>query len=204
MYKVFYNDRIIFLSDKINQNLDTNIRGLYFRYDSDEELQKALDFFLQRTDYQTITIFHSDLEELFHKFTSCFEYREAAGGIVYNTKNQILFIHRLDHWDLPKGHLENGETPEQGAIREVEEECGVTNLIIENYLTSTFHIYHTKVKAVLKRTYWYKMNYAGNQTLVPQTEESITKAEWINPENILMIISDTYPSLSELISNNCL
>src|SRR5438552_3388516 len=51
---------------------------------------------------------------------------EAAGGIVKNTDGAYLFIYRLDKWDLPKGKIEKGEKTKEAAVREVEEECGIT------------------------------------------------------------------------------
>ncbi|MBN1112393.1 MAG: NUDIX domain-containing protein [Bacteroidales bacterium] len=204
MYKVFYNHRTIFLTDKKNPDFDIIKCGFFLRYDSDKGLVKALDFFLQTTDYTTLTIFHTDLKALFNKIKNIFEYRKAAGGIVENKQGKLLFINRLEKWDLPKGHLEKGEEPEQGALREVEEECGISSMTIEKYIDSTYHIYHTKGVAVLKKTYWYKMNYSGNEQLIPQTEESITEAKWVDKKDIQKILSNTYPSLSELIKKHCL
>jgi ADP-ribose pyrophosphatase YjhB (NUDIX family) len=48
----------------------------------------------------------------------------AAGGLVENEHGEILLIYRKKHWDLPKGKLDAGETLEECAVREVEEETG--------------------------------------------------------------------------------
>ena len=59
-----------------------------------------------------------------------------AGGIVYRVEDgraEILLVtarRRPDEWVFPKGHIEAGETPEQAALREVQEESGVTAAII--------------------------------------------------------------------------
>ena len=50
---------------------------------------------------------------------------KAGGGLVYNKKNQVLFIFRNGKWDLPKGGIEKGEKIAYTAIREVEEETGI-------------------------------------------------------------------------------
>jgi 8-oxo-dGTP pyrophosphatase MutT (NUDIX family) len=55
-----------------------------------------------------------------------------AGGVVYRLRNDIPeFLlttakRRPDHWVLPKGHIDPGESPEEAAVREVAEETGVT------------------------------------------------------------------------------
>ena len=53
---------------------------------------------------------------------------QAAGGLVRNNKGKMLFIFRKNKWDLPKGKVDKGETLENGAMREVEEETGVKKL----------------------------------------------------------------------------
>ena len=53
---------------------------------------------------------------------------QAAGGLVRNKKGKMLFIFRKNKWDLPKGKVDKGETLENGAMREVEEETGVKKL----------------------------------------------------------------------------
>ena len=62
-------------------------------------------------------------------FFKNFRWIEAAGGIVVHKENKkSLFIFRNNKWDIPKGKIEKGETPALGAIREIQEECGIKNL----------------------------------------------------------------------------
>ncbi len=50
-----------------------------------------------------------------------------AGGVVFNARGEVLLIcHRRGSWVFPKGHIDAGETPLVAAVREVEEEAGVT------------------------------------------------------------------------------
>ena len=51
---------------------------------------------------------------------------EAAGGIIISEKGELLMIFRRGKWDLPKGKIDQGETPPQAAIREVKEETGLS------------------------------------------------------------------------------
>ena len=76
---------------------------------------------------------------------------EAAGGLVYNSDKKALMIFRNGKWDLPKGKIELGELIEECAIREVEEECGIYDLQIENKLIDTYHTYVLNSIKVLKK-----------------------------------------------------
>jgi len=66
------------------------------------------------------------------------------------TINIYLFLD-LKRWDLPKGKLDMGEGPEAAAIRECEEECGITQLTITKTLEPTYHIYPHKGSYALKK-----------------------------------------------------
>ena len=52
----------------------------------------------------------------------------AAGGWVVNEFNEVLWIFRLGFWDLPKGKVETNENIKECAIREVIEECGLSQI----------------------------------------------------------------------------
>jgi 8-oxo-dGTP pyrophosphatase MutT (NUDIX family) len=124
---------------------------------------------------------------------------EAAGGVVFNNKNEVLLIKRLGKWDLPKGKMEGEELPEESAVREVMEECGIDGLTILEKLPSTYHVYKMHNFNFLKITYWYKMQTDFDKPLTPQIEESITEVKWepwdkINPDTM-----DTYISIAELL-----
>ena len=72
-----------------------------------------------------------------------------------------------------------GETIEECAIREVEEECGISGLSIISEAFSTFHLYNEKGKTIVKESVWYKMRSTDKSELVPQTEEDILEARWV-------------------------
>ncbi len=124
---------------------------------------------------------------------------EAAGGVVFNTQNEILLIKRLGKWDLPKGKMEGEELPEESAVREVMEECGIDGLTISEKLPCTYHVYKMHNFNFLKITYWYKMQTDFDKPLTPQLEESITEVKWVPWESITPDTLDTYVSISELL-----
>ena len=63
---------------------------------------------------------------------------------------KFLFIYRNQKWDIPKGRIEEGESVQSAAVREVEEETGVTDLTITHTLTTTLHLFHRNGKYRLK------------------------------------------------------
>jgi len=124
---------------------------------------------------------------------------KAAGGVVYNNENQLLMIFRNNKWDLPKGKLEQNENIKECAIREVQEECGVSDLRIVNSLQDTYHTYENKGKKILKRTYWFTMNTDFKGNLVPQTEESITNVVWVDNKDVEGKLNNSFGNIKELL-----
>ena len=117
---------------------------------------------------------------------------------MYNQKKELLMIFRNGKWDLPKGKLETGESIEECAIREVQEECGVNNLQIISKLSDTYHTYELNGKMVLKHTFWFRMTTNFEGELSPQTKEGITKVEWVKQDEIAERLKNAYANLVEL------
>lgn len=193
MYKVFYYEKPLTLSEKPV----TEAKNLKFL--SESQFNEALAL-LKNEDATHVNIYHYNLENLWKKFVNHFNYLEAAGGLVKNNKNEILFIYRLDKWDLPKGKVEPGETTELAAVREVEEECGISHLKIIKFITNTYHIYYDS-KLRLKSTYWYEMYYDGNEELIPQIEEGIGIAEWKSQTEFPEVLNHTYENVKILLQS---
>ena len=198
MYKVFFKDRTVFLTDNIERDLSADF-GAIFKYSNTKELRDFVDNFTKKEEIQKAFIYHHNLEELMQLFSGCFKNIEAAGGVVFNPQNEILFIHRLGVWDLPKGKAEKGESIKETAVREVEEECSISPLGIIRPLSPTFHTYPHKGKTVLKKTHWYQMEYNGSDTPQPQVEEDITEACWIHKDQLEKVYQNTYPSIIEVL-----
>ena len=125
----------------------------------------------------------------------------AAGGLVTNENNELLMIFRRGKWDLPKGKLDEGESIETCAVREVEEETGINNIILGSLIDITYHDYFdTWIKeGVSKETHWYAMKIKGTQPLIPQTEEDITDIQWVNNTDLRNCLSNTYPTIIAII-----
>lgn len=125
----------------------------------------------------------------------------AAGGLVFNDKNELLMIFRRGKWDLPKGKLDEGETIEACAVREVQEETGLTKIELQDTVGITYHEYFDKYskKDVIKETHWFKMYAHGDQPLIPQTEEDIEEIEWVNTNQISEKLQKSYINIAEII-----
>jgi 8-oxo-dGTP pyrophosphatase MutT (NUDIX family) len=196
MYKVFFNDRTLILTD---QGSSSSGKGLVVHsYTNADELKKTIHAFRDTETEPQILIHGNDAEELYKRFESLFIPIEAAGGFVRNSRSEIMVIRRHDKWDLPKGKADKGERPEQTALREVTEECGIHGQDILRPLSPTFHIYFEKEDWYLKKTRWFEMKYAGEETLIPQQSEHITEVRWIGLNSLPEILRDTYPSLLDV------
>ena len=130
----------------------------------------------------------------------CREFKEvnAGGGLVSNLRNDFLMIRRNGLWDLPKGHQDPGEDIEVTALREVQEETGLEDIILKGLICITDHCYLRDGTWHLKHTWWYDMLYTSPCELTPQTEEDISKAAWIPRSGIQDYLLHTYPSICEV------
>ena len=174
MYKVFVNEKKLTLS-KYPEDIQKNLR-----FEGFATLEIAVDL-LENTSCPEMNVYGENIEEIWEDFTHMFTVIEAAGGLVKNQKDEMLFIRRMGKWDLPKGKIEKDESLEQAALREIEEETGLKELILEEFLNNTFHIYTERNgEKILKTTYWFKMSYVGNELPTPQIEEGISEVSWKN------------------------
>jgi len=126
----------------------------------------------------------------------------AAGGLLTNDRGELLCIHRLGHWDLPKGKLEPGEALEEAAAREVEEECGVPLPVVLAPFATTFHIYGPD-EGWMKVTHWFRMALpegTGEVDLVPQTEEGISEVRWASPSEVAGLEPQAFGNIARLMA----
>ncbi len=125
----------------------------------------------------------------------------AAGGLVTNPQGEILWIFRRGFWDLPKGKLDEGETIQTCAVREVQEETGIVDLQLHEMLCFTNHTYFDKYlnEEVIKRTYWFHMSIQNLQNGIPQSSEDIEKIEWHALNTARHCLDNTYDNILEVV-----
>ncbi len=201
MYKVFFNDRRInFTSDR---NITYNQSSEFIDdLNSSEEVKKWFLHFAKDNSNE-VFIFHPNVALFFREvFIPTFKILCAAGGVVFKNK-KMLVIFRNGKWDLPKGKIDKGESTESAALREVQEECGITGHEIVKKLDPTFHIYQSPYKNslgewILKETFWFEMKYSGKESGTPQVEENISEIKWIEKSELDKILFNTYENLKEI------
>jgi len=189
MYKVFVNELPLILTNKLSDTINNK----YFLLNS-AAINEAIEA-LSKKEILEAYIYHPNKEELLKKFTAKIPLVVAGGGVVTNKKGKVLFIYRNDKWDLPKGKLDKGETIEECAIREVEEETGVEDLKIENFLRTTYHIFKRNGVRKLKEVHWFAMKTSYKGKLKGQKEEGIDKVKWKGPKKIEKALENSYNNI---------
>jgi len=196
-YNIYINQKALIITSDMPQNM------------SDFQLIEAQDFdflnfykSISKKSMSKFFIITNSPKKLFNAIKNSLKVIEAAGGLVINEENKYLFIKRNGKWDLPKGKLELNEKKKDAAVREVEEECGITVKKLDKKLLKTYHIYELKGKIVLKISHWYAMQAKSNQKLVPQLEEGITEVKWFAKKDWKIIRANTYPNIIDVINED--
>lgn len=213
--KIFINDKPL---DILTPKELTDDRTFECIYENPADLPASVDFhddvlitnpskdliikllYLLRTrklkNLDSVVLLTQDKDILTKFIKSRFTIIKAAGGVV--TKgDKVLFIHRLGKWDLPKGKFEKGESPEECAVREVEEECGI-EVRLGNEICKTWHTYTHNRKSILKKTFWYAMDNMDDKGMKPQTEEGIEDIKWLSHHEAKVALVNSYPSMRYL------
>lgn len=146
-----------------------------------------------------VTIITPNPEQTFARLAEEFVVVEAAGGVVVRDDGAMLMIRLRDRWDLPKGHVEAGESDSVAALREVEEETGIiAELCDTEPLTATWHAYDTYGRWELKRTRWWRMRYIGGEPKA-QAEEGITAVAWMTTAEDAAWRNETYETIKTVV-----
>ena len=192
MYKVFVNDKPLFLTNQVQKETDFKL----FLLESVDIKKLIVKIFQNKI--QKAFLYHPDEKLIMKTLRAKLPVEKAGGGLVYNKDGDVLFIFRNGKWDLPKGGMEKTETIEETAIREVEEETGVTGLAITEKLQRTYHIFKRNGRYKLKITQWFEMRTKYEGTPPGQTDEGIERVEWVNPKDIKFLLENSYENIKLL------
>lgn len=199
--KIYFNDKPLFLAERLEGELLP-----YSTHDDavimDELSAPAINTILHEMRQEKVhagIFLHNDLDELKTKIFRKFTMVPAAGGLVMNENDEVLMIFRRGHWDLPKGKLDEGETIENCAIREVQEETGLQDVTLIKPLVITYHTYEESGHHILKDSHWYLMTAHSSQRLVPEEVEQISEIKWVSKTEAIEIAKNTYPSIADVL-----
>ena len=194
MYEVFINEHLIILTNQITKEKDNKL-FLLESVNIEEVIRQ-----LQDGEIKSAHLYHKNEKELLPLLKKKLPLVVAAGGLVINPKEKLLFIFRNGKWDLPKGKLDKGESLEEAAVREVEEETGVNGLSLEKFLAKTYHLFRRNGTYKLKETYWYLMHTSYDGRLTPQCDEGIELVEWKKPGQIKEALKNSYQNIKVVIN----
>ena len=194
MYEVFINNRPLVISKKAALSAPNAIT-----YSYNFPWRKVVNK-LVYGEVSSCYVQAADVELAWQAFKQNFTVIEAAGGVVMKN-HELLFIYRNGKWDLPKGKLEANESITECAVREVKEECGISQLTIAKELPTTYHTYRQSEENMLKITYWFLMDSTDESPLIPQTEEGIEFVEWKNKKLVQLALENTYPNIKLVLRN---
>ena len=108
---------------------------------------------------------------------------QAAGGVVLRD-GLVALVHRprYDDWSLPKGKLDPGESSEEAALREVEEETGLRCSLVRELPTVRYD-----VRGRLKEVRYWAMEALDAMPFVPN--EEVDEVRWVDPQEALALLS---------------
>ena len=196
MYIIFHEPSgKTIITDDQNDKFDAfKPKGMNIEY-----ISKNDDHFLPSVNNEVRVYTCPDVDRLKNIYLSDKPTIVAAGGMVFNPDGDLLMMFRKGMWDMPKGKLDEGESIEDCALREVIEETGLSSISLGEKLSITYHTYYYQEKLVVKPAHWYKMYFKGIEHPIPQVEEDITEIRWVKKDEARKLMSNMFPSIQEMI-----
>ncbi len=201
MLKIYFNQKPLIITSRLTKE-EENYRKKETTVFIDDYNTDTVRYILQKMEEDTeAAIIITDREsEVLSDFKEHLTVLQAAGGFVYTPAMDVLLIFRRGKWDLPKGKLDEAEELEECAVREVEEETGLSAIHLNEKLLITYHTYYEKTVHILKETHWYLMRVDQQQELIPQTDEDIEKCEWISLHDLASYNEKTHQSIIDVFN----
>lgn len=213
MKKIFIQNSTLYLAGKngskklLEEFQQQKEQVTVFEFKSKADLLQRIAWIETSQPAASVLIVADTAEKLEKIFFSGYKQIHAAGGAVFNNEGKLLMMFRRGKWDLPKGKVDKGETIREAAVREIEEETGVSRLKIKSPIRflngkqdCTFHTYDLNRKKILKATYWFRMSSSDKNALVPQESEGIELVEWCSKVKVKEYLKNSYHSIEEVVA----
>ena len=197
MHKIYFEKRCIMICPP-DQQASSDPNAILYNIGTNVDIHTLVEMFETSDALTKVFIQTDDVEGTYRKICAEFVEVNAGGGLVSNRRGDYLLISRNGLWDLPKGHQDPGEEISVTALREVQEETGIDQIMLRDLICITDHCYRRDGKWHLKHTWWYDMLYTDPNDLTPQTEEDISKAAWVAKSSLPPYLLNTYPSIVEV------
>lgn len=120
--------------------------------------------------------------------------KEKSCGCIVMHKDKVLLVkHNKGHWDFPKGHMEQGETEKQTAVREVKEE---TNMDVEIISDQKYRANYIIEDKQIDKEVIYFIAKPLSLEIKPQ-EAEVSIVEWVKIDDAVEKI--TYPTSKNIM-----
>lgn len=200
-YEIYINEKpLTLISEAELGSISIGQNSLVMPYSGQTKtLFQYLDILETGDRFDQIVLHATTAQDILKDVKKILQQIDAAGGVIENSKQEILLIFRRSFWDLPKGKLDKTEDFETASIRECIEETGLTDLKLIQKIGTTYHFFRDKNNLrSLKKTKWFHIQLLSEQNLIPQIEEDIELAEWVNPIKALQL-NPIYKNILEVI-----
>ena len=108
------------------------------------------------------------------------KYERSCGAVIFDGDKVLVIQQVKGHWGFPKGHVEDGETEVETAIREIKEE---TNLDVQIDETHRYVEHYSPEEGIEKDVVFFVAKKIGGEIIVQ--EEEVKCTEWLLPKDAM-------------------
>lgn len=198
--RLFFENKFFFFSSEADYRevsiSDDEMGATPILHIGQEDVPSPEELLAAAGDNRSLVILAPDGEAAGERFCAQMPIVKAAGGLVENQRGDILVITRKGWRDLPKGHIDESESAEEAALREVQEETGLQEAEIVAPLCTTRHFHRAYGRWEAKQTEWFLMFAPGEEpALCPEEGESIAAAEWLGGRRLWQAVESSYSTI---------